>query len=130
MPASFSNDILPVQDALVSVCQQFSDPNEGSVTASRTMPDEGITSAQLPYVWVRRGRQTGRNETTSDLFTDTRQYQALIYVSRLTDGEMNDETAFDTALNWVKPFHKHLAKNRTLSPPADIIIAQVRDSGD
>ena len=130
MPAAFSNDILTVHNALVTVCSAFTDPNGGSVTASRTMPDTGVTDAQLPYVWVRRGRQTGRNERASDLYDDTRQYQALVYVARLNDGEMNDEAAFDTALNWIKPFHKHLAQSRVLTAPANLVVQAIRDSGD
>ena len=130
MVTAFTNDVLTVQNALVTLCAAFTDPNGGSVTASRTIPTGGISDDDLPYVWVRRGRQTGRNEMASDTYQDTRPYQALVYVTRLQNGEFDDETSFDNAVNWIKPFHKYLADNRDFHTATWIEVASVRDTGD
>lgn len=130
MPASFDNTILQVHNALVTLCSNAVDPNGGTVTASRTMSSDGVTDSQLPYLWIRRGRHLNRNETSTDLYSDIRQYQVLIYVSRLEDGEFNDELAFDNATNWIKYFHKYLAQNRDFTEAGHILVADVRDTGD
>lgn len=129
MPASFDNDITAALNALVTSIGSFTDPNGGSVTASRTISSDGLTDAQLPYVWVRDGRQLDRAELSTDLYADDYQFQALIYVTRLTDGEFDDETSFDNSRNWVKPFHKYLAQNRAVTEAAYILINDVRDTG-
>lgn len=130
MPASFDNAPSVVQAALVTLIGSFTDPNGGTVTASATMPSTGLLDSQLPYVWVRRGRHLNRTLNSTDLYNDVRPYQALVYVERLLDGELNDETPFDNASNWIKPFHKYLAQNDSVADAAYIRIADVRDSGD
>lgn len=126
MVAAFDNTITNVQDALISVCTAFTDPNGGTVTAGRTAP----TGASSPYCWVRRGRLLTRTENSADLFTDTRPFQVLVYVEALANGEMDDEAPFDNAINWIKPFHKHLAQNRNLYTASFIVVSAVRDTGD
>lgn len=130
MPASFDNDVVAIQNALVTLCNAFTDPNGGTVTAARTMSTDGVASSALPYVWVRRGRHLSRDERSSDLYTDSRAYQALVYVQELTDGEFSDEAAFDNATEWIKPFHQYLAQNRQVTEAAEIVVVNVRDSGD
>lgn len=128
---AFTNDVDEVQNALVTLCGAFTDPNGGSVTASKAMSSNGITDAQLPYIWVKRGRQLNRDEVSTDLYSDARQYQVLIYVSSLSNGEYDDESEFDNAVNWIKPFHKYLADNRQFSDvQAHIDLVNVRDTGD
>lgn len=131
MPATFTNDILTVHNALVTLCGNATDPNGGdTVTASRTMSIDGILDSVLPYIWVRRGRHLNRDERSSDLYNDTRQFQVLVYVNRLSDGEHTDETEFDNASNWIKYFHKYLAQNRAVTSASHIVVQDVRDSGD
>lgn len=131
MSASFTNGVLETQNALVSLIATFTDPNGGTTTSGKTLAECGFDSTDLPYVWVRRGRHTGRNEMASDLYGDVRQYQALVYVSALCGDEMKDEPEFDLAVNWIKPFHKFLAQNRNnVIEGVQIDIANVRDSGD
>ncbi len=130
MTASFSNDVISIQNALIALCEAFTDPNGGTVTASNQMSKYGLGDSELPYIWVKRGRMLTRDERTTDLYEDTRQYQVLIYVSRLVDNEQDDESEFDNAVNWIKPFHKYLAQNRLLTPIGEIVLSDVRDSSD
>lgn len=126
---TFNNNVRVVQNSLVTVCSTFNDPLSGTITASRTSPSSGI-GTDTPYIWVRRGRQLNREELSSDLYRDTYQYQVLCYVVSLADGESDDESEFDTASDWIKPFHKHLAQNRQLAEGALIIVNDVRDTSD
>lgn len=130
MPATFDNDITTVQDALVSLCAAATDPNGGSITAAKRFPNDGLLSSQIPFLWVRRGRQFLRDEIATDLYSDTRQYQVLIYVESLADGELDDESEFDNAVDWIKYFHKYLAQNRHFVEASEIVVVDVRDSGD
>lgn len=129
MPASFDNEIQDVLAALVTLVGNFTDPNGGSVTADDDMLTTGITDAQLPFAYCRHGRMLARQEIATDLFNDTRQYQVIVYVEKLDNGELQDESQFDNANKWIKPFHKYLAQNRSLTQGAYMVIADVRDSG-
>lgn len=130
MPATFDNDIATVQDALVTLCAAATDPNGGSVSSAKLFPADGLLSSQVPFLWVRRGRHLTRDEIATDLYSDTRQYQVLIYVESLADGELDDESEFDNAVDWIKYFHKYLARNRHFAEASEIVLADVRDSGD